>query len=61
MELGRSHNDTGNGALRKIGALQEDILRKSFLCGGRYFDRALWAIIREDWVRSKAVWGAKVN
>ena len=61
MELGPSHNDTGSGALRKIGALQEDILRKSFLRSGKYLDQAPWAIIRKDWERSKAVWGAKVN
>lgn len=54
-------NGRGNGALRKIGALQEGILRQSFLHGGKYLDQALWAILREDWTRSKAVWGAKVN
>ena len=54
-------NARGNGALRKVGALQEGILRQSFLRGGKYLDQALWSIIREDWSRSKAVWGAKVN
>jgi [ribosomal protein S5]-alanine N-acetyltransferase len=54
-------NGRGNGALRKIGALQEGILRKSFLRGGKLLDQALWSIIDEDWYRSKAVWGAKVN
>lgn len=54
-------NTRGNGALRKIGALQEGILRKSFLRGGKYLDQALWAITGDDWYRSKAVWGAKVN
>ena len=52
-------NGRGNGALRKLGAVQEGILRKSFLRGGRYLDQALWAIVQEDWYRSKAVWGAK--
>jgi [ribosomal protein S5]-alanine N-acetyltransferase len=51
----------GNGALRKVGAVQEGILRKSFLRGGKYLDQALWAILSEDWYRSKAVWGSKVN
>ncbi len=55
------HNGRGNGALRKVGAVQEGILRKSFLRGGKYLDQALWAIISEDWYRSKAVWGSKVN
>jgi ribosomal-protein-alanine N-acetyltransferase len=54
-------NGRGNGALRKIGAVQEGILRKSFLRGGKYLDQALWAIIVEDWYRSKAVWGGKAN
>jgi RimJ/RimL family protein N-acetyltransferase len=54
-------NGRGNGALRKIGAVQEGILRKSFLRGGKYLDQSLWAILQEDWYRSKAVWGAKVN
>jgi [ribosomal protein S5]-alanine N-acetyltransferase len=52
-------NGRGNGALRKMGAVQEGILRKSFLRGGKYLDQALWAILDEDWYRSKAVWGAK--
>ena len=54
-------NGRGNGALRKIGAVQEGILRKSFLRDGKYHDQSLWAILHEDWYRSKAVWGAKVT
>ena len=54
-------NSRGNNALRRIGAVQEGILRKSFLRNGKLIDQALWAIIDEDWYRSKAVWGAKVN
>jgi ribosomal-protein-alanine N-acetyltransferase len=54
-------NGRGNGALLKIGAVQEGILRQSFLRGGKYLDQALWAILAEDWYRSKAVWGAKVQ
>lgn len=54
-------NGRGNGALRKIGAVQEGILRKSFLCKGRYMDQSLWTILSDDRRRSKAVWGAKAN
>jgi ribosomal-protein-alanine N-acetyltransferase len=50
-------NGRGNGALRKIGATQEGILRKAFLKNGRYLDQSLWAILPEDRQRSKAVWG----
>jgi RimJ/RimL family protein N-acetyltransferase len=52
-------NGRGNGALRKIGAIREGTLTKSFLRGGKYLDQALWAIVEADWYRSKAVWGAK--
>ena len=54
-------NGRGNGALRKIGAVQEGILRKSFVRNGRQMDQSLWAILPEDRYRSKAVWGSKVN
>jgi [ribosomal protein S5]-alanine N-acetyltransferase len=42
-------NGRGNGALRKIGAVREGILRRSFLRDGQYLDQALWAILAEDW------------
>ncbi len=54
-------NGRGNGALRKIGALQEGILRKSFLRNGQYLDQALWTILDEDWRRSKTVWGVRIH
>jgi [ribosomal protein S5]-alanine N-acetyltransferase len=54
-------NGRGNGALRKIGAVQEGILRHSFLRNGRFMDQALWTILPEDRYRSKAVWGSKAN
>jgi ribosomal-protein-alanine N-acetyltransferase len=49
-------NGRGNGALRKIGAVQEGILRKSFLRSGEYMDQILWTVLDEDW-RAKAIWG----
>jgi [ribosomal protein S5]-alanine N-acetyltransferase len=54
-------NDRGNGALAKIGAVREATLRRSFLRDGQLFDQALWSIVREDWRRAKAVWGAAVH
>lgn len=42
-------NGRGNGALRKIGAVQEGILRRSFLRNGHYYDQVLWSILAEDW------------
>lgn len=51
-------NGRGNGALKKIGAVQEGLLRKSFLKDGEYLDQALWTLLHEDW-KAKSVWGAK--
>jgi RimJ/RimL family protein N-acetyltransferase len=42
-------NVRGNAALRKLGAIQEGVLRRSFLRNGQYLDQALWAILDEDW------------
>lgn len=42
-------NGRGNGALRKLGAVQEGVLRKAFLRNGQYLDQLLWTIIDEDW------------
>ena len=42
-------NGRGNGALRKVGAVREGVLRRSFQRAGEYFDQALWTIQREDW------------
>ena len=42
-------NGRGNGALRKLGAVQEGILRRSFLKDGRHIDQVLWSILAEDW------------
>ena len=49
-------NARGNGALRKLGAKQEGILRKSFHRNGEYLDQALWTILDEDW-RARVTWG----
>ena len=42
-------NGRGNGALRKLGAVQEGILRRSVRSAGEYFDQVLWSILKEDW------------
>ena len=48
-------NGRGNGALRKVGAVQEGVLRKSFLRDGEYLDQVLWTIVDEDWRQAKVV------
>jgi RimJ/RimL family protein N-acetyltransferase len=42
-------NGRGNGALKKLGAVQEGILRKSLFRHGLYLDQILWGILDEDW------------
>lgn len=42
-------NGRGNGALRKIGAVQEGVLRRSFVRNGQYYDQVLWGILADDW------------
>ena len=43
------HNGRGNGALQKIGAIREAVLRKSFLHNGQYHDQVLWSIHADEW------------
>ena len=42
-------NGRGNTALRKLGAVEEGILRRSVRLHGEYVDRVLWSLLREDW------------
>jgi RimJ/RimL family protein N-acetyltransferase len=53
-------NGRGNGALRKLGAVKEVVLRRSFLRNGEYQDQALWTILQDEWVRARTVWGSRV-
>ena len=46
-------NGRGNGALRKVGAVQEGVLRKSFLRNGEYLDQVLYGIVEDDWRAAK--------
>ena len=54
-------NGRGNGALRKIGATQEGVLRKSFLRNGEYLDQVLWTILDDDWRCTRADRNEKVK
>jgi RimJ/RimL family protein N-acetyltransferase len=42
-------NGRANGALRKLGAVQEGILRQSIRRGDEYVDQVLWSILKDDW------------
>ena len=52
-------NGRGNSALRKLGAVQEGVLRRSFLRNGEYLDQALWTILRDEWMQAETVWGSR--
>jgi ribosomal-protein-alanine N-acetyltransferase len=58
-----ARNGRGNGALAKVGAVREGVLRKSFRRHGEYLDQILWSIVREDWMQThdKAVWGSAIH
>jgi len=42
-------NGRANGALRKLGAVQEGVLRESVRRGSTYLDQVLWSVLKEDW------------
>ncbi|HUU32411.1 MAG TPA: GNAT family protein [Vicinamibacterales bacterium] len=42
-------NGRGNGALAKLGAVCEAVLRQSFERQGVWHDQRLWSILRDDW------------
>jgi RimJ/RimL family protein N-acetyltransferase len=48
-------NGRGNGALLKMGAVQEGILRKSFQKDGVYLDQVLYAILEDDYRETQNV------
>jgi ribosomal-protein-alanine N-acetyltransferase len=42
-------NGRANGALRKLGAVQEGVLRRAVRRGDEYVDQVLWSVLKEDW------------
>jgi len=56
-------NARGNGAMRKLGAEREGVLRHAFYLDGDYLDQVLWSILADDWKkrrREKVAWGSSV-
>jgi RimJ/RimL family protein N-acetyltransferase len=51
-----TENLRGNGALQKLGATREGVLRRSFPRGSKRFDECLWSILEEDWRRANRSW-----
>jgi RimJ/RimL family protein N-acetyltransferase len=54
-------NGRGNGALRKIGAVQEGVLRRSFLRHGQCYDQVLWSMLAEEWHRKRALHRTRIH
>ena len=54
-------NGRANGALRKLGAVQEGVLRRSVRRGGEYFDQVLWSVLKEDWGEHWVSTGPRVH
>jgi N-acetyltransferase len=48
-------NGRANGALRKLGATQEGLLRRARTHDGGFHDHVLWAIVATDWTDVPAV------
>ena len=46
-------NGRGNGALQKLGAVQEGLLRRALPKNGEYLDQMLWTIRRDEWFDAK--------
>ena len=47
-------NGRGNGALAKVGAVREAVLRQSFERHGQRLDQHLWSILADDWRAARA-------
>ena len=54
-------NGRGNGALAKIGAVREAVLRQSFQRNGEAHDQHLWSILVEDWKAASNVYFERVH
>ena len=54
-------NGRANGALRKLGAVEEGVLRRSIRRGGTYVDQVLWSVLKEDWGTHWVAAGPRVH
>jgi RimJ/RimL family protein N-acetyltransferase len=48
-------NGRGNGALRKLGAVREGVLRQGFAKDGQAMDSTIWSILADEWRRGPAL------
>lgn len=49
-------NGRGNGALRKLGAVREGVLRRAFRKDELVLDAALWTILADEWRQHRQLW-----
>ena len=56
LQHGRS-----NGALRKLGAVQEGVLRRAVRRHGEYCDQVLWSILKDDWGQHRVAVGSRIH
>jgi len=54
-------NGLGNGALRKVGAVQEGVLRGAFQRQGERHDQVLWSILAEEWFLQQSVRSNRIH
>jgi RimJ/RimL family protein N-acetyltransferase len=54
-------NGRANTALRKLGAVEEGILRRSARLNGEYVDQVLWSLLKEDWGQHWVSIGPRVH
>jgi RimJ/RimL family protein N-acetyltransferase len=54
-------NGRANTALRRLGAVEEGVLRRSARVGGEYVDQVLWALLKEEWGESWLAAAARVH
>ena len=50
-------NGRGNGAMKKLGAQREGVLRHSFFRDGDYLDQVVWSILGEEWLARRNTTG----
>ena len=46
-------NGRGNGAMKKLGAEREGVLRHSFVRDGEFLDQVLWSILQDAWKKQQ--------
>ena len=54
-------NGRANGALRKLGATQEGLLRRARREGAEFHDQLLWAIVATDWTDTRCIRSVSVH